>query len=311
MKKITDNWMAKSKQFWQEFRDCVEVKTLREITQEHVVEYYDMISNEIAESGLAPSYARQRFGAIRTMIKFPQKRGKWALDSQKALAFCEVLVKPKATDADPHPVGVRPFHDMLAAADPEMTAMLLLMLNGCMYGGEVAERLWSEIDFDNGTMTTRRTKTGVIRVAVLWDRTIAALKALLRSDDDMIFRTEGTRMQHNYQTVYKAFKALRKRVPSASAVQLSHIRDGAFTASVRAKVEMDYCRIYAGHATGMSDRYIARDPEMVEDACKAVERRYFGSMNIGQSFGRKGDAEAESQWSHGDLNPKFNHAMVA
>ena len=58
---------------------------------------------------------------------------------------------------------------------------------------------------------------------------------------------------------------------------MSDIRDGAYTAAVQKKgVQFEHARILAGHRTGMSDHYIKRDPEMVADACRAIEERYFG-----------------------------------
>jgi hypothetical protein len=81
-------------------------------------------------------------------------------------------------------------------------------------------------------------------------------------------------MQHNYQTVYKAFKSLRKAA-GLKDVQFAQIRDGAYTSAVEAGVELDVCRLLAGHATGISDHYVKRRPQMVDAACSAIEKAYF------------------------------------
>ena len=41
--KLTPSWLAKSKQFWREFSECVGVATLREVTQDQVLAYHDKI----------------------------------------------------------------------------------------------------------------------------------------------------------------------------------------------------------------------------------------------------------------------------
>src|SRR5687768_8911046 len=100
-----------------------------------------------------------------------------------------------------------------------------------------------------------RAKTGVVRVAVLWPRTVAALSALPRRTS-AVFLTNGTKMRHNYQTIYKAFKAIRTAT-NLNEVQLSHIRDGAYTAACEAEnVQEHHAEILAGHGTGSKDRYV-------------------------------------------------------
>jgi hypothetical protein len=80
-----------------------------------------------------------------------------------------------------------------------------------------------------------------------------------------------------YQTIYKAFKALRKSSGIGVDVQFAHIRDGAYTAAVEAGTDIDLCRLLAGHAMGISDHYVQRRPKMVAGVCEAIERAYFGS----------------------------------
>jgi len=269
--KISQNWHAKCKLFWQEFCDAVEIRKLRELTQDHVVEYADMIQ-EAAET---PTYCRQRFGAIKSIINYPTKRGKWAEDAKRALALCSVLVPPKKSAVDPKPISREVFHALCEAADDQMKAMLLLALNCCMYGGELAALDWTDLNLDKGTLTTERNKTGIVRIAVLWGRTIEALRKLPRHTN-AIFVTSSTKMRHNYQTLYKVFKALRKSA-QVSEAQFAQLRDGAYTAAVESGVELNVCRLLAGHATGISDHYVKRRPQMVAAACAAVERAYFGN----------------------------------
>jgi integrase len=256
--------------FWSEFRESVDVLSLRELTQEHVVGYADMV----LDASQTPTHARQRFGAIKAIINYPTKRGKWAEDAKRALALCAVLVPPKKSPVDPKPISRDVFQALHRAADTQMKALLLVALNAAMYGGEVTALSWGDLDLNKGILSTARGKTGIVRVAVLWPRTVAALRKLPKSAD-AIFVTRGTKMQHNYQTLYKAFKSLRSSAKHVD-VQFAQIRDGAYTAAVEAGIELDVCRILAGHATGISDHYIKRRPQMVAAACAAIEKAYFG-----------------------------------
>ena len=270
--KVSDNWRAKCKLFWKEFSDCVKVPTLRELTQGHLVGYADTV-RKAAET---PTYARQRYGAIKAIINYPPKRGKWAVDAKRALHLCSVLVPPKKSAADPQPIPREAFHALLKAADPQMKAVLLLALNCCMYGGEVVALDWADLDLRKGTLATERCKTGIVRVATLWGRTVAVLKKLPRTTE-AVFITSGTKMRHNYQTIYKAFKAARKAAALAEAdVQFSHVRDGAYTSAIEAGVDITLVRVLAGHATGISDHYVKRRPQMVAPGCAAIEKAYFG-----------------------------------
>jgi integrase len=266
---VSEGWRSKCKLFWQEFRDAVDDCTLRELTQERLIQYADMIQGAAS----TPTHARQRFGAIKTIINYPTKRGKWAEDAKRALALCSVLTPPKKSMVDPKPIRRDAFHTLLRAADVQMKAMLLLALNCCMYGGEVAALGWADVDLPKRTLCTVRCKTGIVRIAVLWNRTIQALRKLPRAGE-VIFITSGTKMQHNYQTLYQSFHELRGKVELAD-VQFAQLRDGAYTAAVEAGIPLDTCRLLAGHATGISDHYVKRRPQMVAEACAAIEKAYF------------------------------------
>jgi integrase len=266
--KISPNWKSKATLFWQEFKDAVGVKTLREIMQEHVVTYSDVVTG----AAVSPTYIRQRFGTIRTILNFPPKRAKWALDCKRALAFCSVLVKPKKAATDPKPIDPKEFAKLLEKADPQMKAILLAALNFCMYGAEVAVLNWSDVDLEKMTLSTSRNKTGIVRVATIWPETAAALRELPRNQTDAMFLTAiGT--QADSLCIYRLFKPVRKAA-SLEAIQFSQVRDSAYTAAVEAGVDLNICRILAGHSSGISDHYVKRRPQMVKDACDAIRSAY-------------------------------------
>jgi integrase len=265
--KISANWKSKATLFWQEFRDAVDVKTLREITQEHIVGY----SDDVTEAAVSPTYIRQRFGTIRTILNYPPKRAKWALDCQRAIAFCKVLVKPKKAATDPKPIDPKDFAELLKKADAQMRAILLAALNFCMYGAEVAVLNWSDVDLEKLTVSTSRNKTGIVRVATIWPETAAALRELPRKGDALFRTIAGT--QADSLCVYRLFKPVRKAA-GLEDIQFSQVRDSAYTAAIETGVDLNLVRILAGHSSGISDHYVKRRPQMVKDACDAIRSAY-------------------------------------
>jgi integrase len=269
--KITDKWRRQSRLFWREFCDSQDAKTLREINQESIVGY----KSDVLENAKSPTYAKHRFGCVKTIINYTGEWGKWAEDRVKVLAFCSVLIPPSSTSLDPHPIERAHFHALLNAADPQIQAVLLLALNCCMYGAEVSDIRWTDIDLDKGVLVADRGKTQVARVAVLWKRTIEAMKALPRTDN-VLFRTAATKQAHNANTIGKLFRTLRTAANVSTEVKFNWIRDGAYTAAVDSGIEFQHAQILGGHRTGMGDHYLKRKPKIVADACDAVERAYFG-----------------------------------
>lgn len=184
---ITDHEREKNRLFWKEFGQAVLVNTVRELTSEILAAYYDAV----LAAGMSATYVKHRFGKVKTILNFAKKRGLDANDLRHALDCCAVLVTPNSTTLNPHPISREDFHRLLKAADAEMKAMLLLALNCCMYGHEVVSLEWADVNFANRVLITDRSKTGVTRIAVLWERTIKALEVLPRKREHIFVGARG------------------------------------------------------------------------------------------------------------------------
>ncbi len=75
-----------------------------------------------------------------------------------------------------------------------------------------------------------------------------------------------------------AYRLLRDEADVPGDVEFAHIRDGAYTAAVAGGANVMEAQILAGHRAGVKDYYVRRKPEMVANACAAIERFYFGPV---------------------------------
>jgi integrase len=159
-------------------------------------------------------------------------------------------------------------------------------LNCAFYPSEAADVQKSHIDLDAKVLVMDRSKTGVARIAVLWDRTVEAVREHLRAEPNAspyLFVSEsGSSYDANH--VGRNFRRRRAKAQLPDTVTFDMIRDGAYTAAVKGGASIDQARMLAGQrVSGVTDYYLKRDPRMVADACAAIEKHYFGSP----------DAEAE------------------
>lgn len=256
--------------FWKEFRKAMAAagsKTLRELTAAAVADYGDAVTNR----GKSPTYVRHRFGKVKTIINFARKRGLLPDDCRHALDCCAVLVPPRKRPTNAKPVSPADFSRLLAAADDRTAAAMLLGLNLCLAPKEICAVRWDELDLDKGTFVSAREKTGVIRIGMLWERTVEALAKLPRKSEAVISSSHGTAL--SIWTLRDNWHALRASVGLPS-VELASLKDGAYTAAVEAGIPIDQVKLLAGHQLGISDHYIRRAPWMVRDACEAIRAHY-------------------------------------
>jgi integrase len=269
--RVTPHEKKKTELFWQEFMDVVEVKTVKEITADAIARYHD----KVIDTGHSHTYIKHRFGKIKTVLHFAQKRGRAAREIETVLAYCKMLNPPRPGGTDPHPIAPDDFHRLLNQARGQWKAILLCALNGCLYAKEIADLDQVEIDWQKGVLVTDRQKTGVTRVAVLWPRTLSALRELPRHQGTHLFASRSGKRYHPDQ-IRKGFAKLREAANLPARVKFSDIRDGAYTAAVQGKdIQFEHARILGGHRTGMTDHYIKRNASMVTACCQAIEAHYF------------------------------------
>ncbi len=268
---ITKDEVSRCRRFWVEFARIVGIKTIRELTHEHVEQY----EAQVAALGLAAKSVKHRYTRVRTVVAYAMKRGKGSDDCRRALDTLAMLEVENVNTLDPHPITPNDFWKIHAAAenagDKVFAALMLFAVNAALYSSEVGAVRWDDIDLERGEFSTRRSKTRVPRVSVLWPETVKALKALSR-DRETIFNTSV--QAYNRFSVHRDWTNYRKAAKVKDGVTFAMIRDAAFTTACR--VSLDQARVLAGHRLpGAVDHYVLRAPQFVADACKAIHDAFW------------------------------------
>lgn len=259
---------------WDEFVRFVGVRYVADITEQVIESYGTNVLERYDRDDYSPTWVKHKFDKVKAVLRFAIKRNKDAAECERVLRICTAYLNPPPKKRNaPRPITREELHALLKVANKRQKGIILCGLNFCMHSGEVVGLLKADIQGDE--LVTTRPKTDVVRVAVVWERTRKAIEALEPHGAEHIFvgRT-GKPLTNNI--IGEAIRGLRKRAGLTPQVSFDSIRDGAYTAAVRADVGLDKARLLAGHSTGISDAYVQRHPQMVADCCRAIEAHYFG-----------------------------------
>ena len=253
-----------------EFVKAAGVKTLREVTHEAVKKY----ETAILAGVLSAKSLSHRFCKLRTIIAHALKRGADAKECRQALDVLAMLEAPDHTTLAPHPIGPKEFWSIYDAAkakgDDYLAASMLLMLNCCMYNGEAGALKWTEVNLRTGEVVTKRPKTKISRVAMLWPQTLAALKKLDQDRDNVLSGPDATLTA---KLIWRRWDEVRDELKMPD-VKPSDVRDAAYTVACR-ETNLDQARVLAGHRLpGAADHYIQRNPQFVSAACMAIAKAF-------------------------------------
>ena len=175
-KKTSKEYNAHVLRAWKRFTKTVGVERISEITSDHMSNYHDTVYHIHDENGYSSAYLKNEFGAVSSIINNAFKKGKDTEELQRVLTLCKMLERPKKKGTDPHPISKKDFHKLYDVADVKFKAILLVMLNACMKSKEISQLDKCEVDMKKGVIVTDRQKTEVVRVCVLWQRTIDAIR---------------------------------------------------------------------------------------------------------------------------------------
>lgn len=266
-------YVRKVERSWADFRAVSAVAGLRDISRQVVADYERAVVAR-GSSGKQQSHLINGIRRVLTFYKKKKAEGDALTATNDALAaLASFELSESAKNLDPKPIDVPAWRALLNAAEGDDRAMILLMLNGAFYIGEVIDLKWEDIA--DGCIVTKRKKTGrCIRVCQLWKETLDALAAVERKGASIFYTYAGLPIK--VSGAQRRFTVLASK--AKADVTASQLRDGAYTAAAAANVSQQICRLLVGHSCGMADHYVQRQPQMVAPACDAIYRHYFAQQ---------------------------------
>lgn len=274
-----------SRTWWDEFCEITGAKFVADLDLEAFRNYRKVIGQVQLSKGRSPVWVRSRFGKVKTVINHALS-GEITLspEDRSILELRTLLKQPSKPTPNPIDIERKEYRAILKQADDWQAALLLVALNCAYYPSDCRRLTWSMIDFRRGTIRFDRTKAigrargSVPRVAVLWKRTIAALRKIRNGHDHVFLSTVGRPV--HIETIRRHWMTLCDQAKIKRRLTFANLRDSALTVAAESTspvVPMQQYHILAGHvAKGVDDNYIRRNPRILEVACRAIEQYYFG-----------------------------------
>jgi hypothetical protein len=282
--RISAKERARCAVYWEEF--CAGVRpatTVQELTKANLEGYAELVRKDQTAKECADSYVRGRFLSVRTVFNYAFEDPDLDIPPGEVARlkrlFKRLLKPPRQPRGNAVLVTPGQLLKLLNAAEAiEDRCLVLLALNGAYYPKDLTElRFDQHVDLNQGGVSFRRAKTGMVQVCRLWERTHEALLGWREEHPDWshVFMFAGHPV-HRY-TLAQHFVRLCK-VAQVEGVTMENLRDSAVTVAARSASSAQY-QALMGHQVGRGadDNYIARNYEFVTDACAAIHRYYFGS----------------------------------
>lgn len=151
----------------------------------------------------------------------------------------------------------------LCVADPVLQNFILLAIETAMRRSELIAMKWSDIDWQNNTLSIPKTKTGVPRVIPLSRKALTALKSIFRTSDH-VFSISATAVSQRFA------KACRKA--GISDLRLHDLRHEAISRLFELGLNQMEVATIRGHRTvAMLSRYTHLNVSHLSSRMKALE----------------------------------------
>jgi integrase len=263
------------------FRDWIGARvSVKIITGKIIFDYHTELVNGIADARLSADYAKDHFGAMKSFVRWLWRTDRIELPrdfDSKDLTISKKVATPKVFTKDEIAI-------LLAAATGRTKLYLLLMLNAGMTQKDISDLQASEVDWTNGTITRKRSKTqdyeDVPTVKyILWKETFRLLsqerakegtRVLLNADGGPL-KVEVLSTDNKLQkidNIASAFNRLRRATKITKPSKLFRKTSASFLRSNKefAGVEV----LFLGHApASTSDRHYTLAPQKLLDEAVA------------------------------------------
>ncbi len=300
------------KSFWEQFCSIVNVPYLEQITLDHIKVYKAHLTNLKRTNKLSKRWLKGRYEAVRRIVRHTKLHIKNKDIVNHVLDDMTILTVRKARGkANPQPISKQEFKLFMDYFNGELDkaksisakiryskwiALFLIAANTCSYFKDMVDMTISKkpgqlgLDFKNKTLAMYREKKDTIKIAVLWDETIEAIKRFreyqgcktkyvfeTRIRIDKFGKKTGGQQNTASRLRDEFWRNIRPKVAEhydndgLLKIKFEHIRDAGFTACAKAKLHIEQRNYVSGHKNrGDDDNYLLREPELAEPACDAM-----------------------------------------
>ena len=297
-KPISYTYKKNGLRFWKEFCKCVGVLRVGDVSLELIDKYEDYLYASLTKHKWSSASLNNRISLVKAVFASAIKRVNSPSDIEHlriVIQYCTRLTRGEKAKVNPSPIKPEDYHKMLNCTEVKTyKAVLLMALNCGMRESDLIDiRLeprkgqpYADINLNDKTLHMPRPKTGIIRVAVLWDRTVSAIKEMLSEREKRKVKSEYLFL-NSYDrpmkeaSIRKWWLRNRENAKVNQSVKFEHIRDATQTIPIdddpKSLVETN---LIMGHSVkGMANNYLERRPTMVRRACAFIETYFFGNKS--------------------------------
>lgn len=256
------------------------------ITGKVISDYYAELLRGITEKRWSADYAKDRLNAVKSFVRWL-----WTLDLielPKVLNSADLRISKKITT--PEVFTIEEVKAFLAAATDRTKLYLLLMINTGMLQKDIADLRQTEVNWEKGTVTRKRSKTAdyanVPTVTYnLWKETFGLLQQhrakegefALTNQDGGCLKVEMLNQDgklHKIDNVRSAFNRLSRATKIIKPLKLLRKTSATLLRSNRLFSGVE--NLFLGHAPrSMSDRHYAQTPqELFDEAIAWLGKQY-------------------------------------
>jgi hypothetical protein len=298
--------------FWEQFCSIVNVPYLEQITLDHIKVYKTHLTNCKKADKRSKRWLKGRYEVIKRIVRHTKLHVKNKDIIHHVLDDMTILSVRKAKGkANPQPISKKEFNLFMNFFTDELKkaksisakiryskwiALFLTASNTCSYFKDMVDMTISKkpgqlgLDFNNSTLAMYREKKDTIKIAVLWNETIEAIKRFREYQEcqtKYAFETRirvdkngkktggqkntASRLRDEFWRYIRPKVATHYDNDDLLKIKFEHIRDACFTACARAKLPIEQRNYISGHKNrGDDDNYLLREPKLAEPACNAM-----------------------------------------
>ncbi len=302
------------KLFWEQFCDIVNVPYLEQVTLNHIKTYKQKLVAIKTRKKFSYKWLNFRYELVRRVVrhaKLHTENKSYVNDVLDNMEILKASGGKKGSRITPKPMSRNDFQLMLNYFKEELKkaktyttklryskwiAIFLTAANTCSYFQDLCDMTFVTksghlgLDLQNKTLTMYREKKSTVKVAVLWDETVKAIKLFRENQGchtDYVFETKKNKKNTASRLRDEFWRYTRPKIAEHYdnkeflKIEFNQIRDAGFTACALAGLHIEQRNYVSGHKnSGDDDAYLLRQPKLAKPACDAMYEYFIQDIEL-------------------------------